>query len=87
MHNFVGMLASTMATLNINGKFAEIGKRDIWSAQRVATERPDVRYSLVAIDFLPVQVREGCPTPVQIRDPCLYPSCCLADTCPCIRHS
>ncbi len=51
------MLAATMATLNLNGKFVEIGKRDIWSAQRVAVERPDVRYSLVAIDFLPVQVR------------------------------
>ena len=35
---------------------AEISKRDIWSPQRVAQERPDVEYRLVAIDFLPAQV-------------------------------
>lgn len=35
---------------------AEISKRDIWSPARVAQERPDISYKLVAIDFLPVKV-------------------------------
>lgn len=35
---------------------AEISKRDIWSPERVAQERPDVNYRLVAIDFLTVEV-------------------------------
>ena len=35
----------------------EISKRDIWSPQRIAQERPDVDYQLVAIDFLPVPGR------------------------------
>ena len=30
----------------------EISKRDIWSPRRVAQERPDLGYSLVAVDFL-----------------------------------
>ena len=42
--------------MSLHGRFAEIGKRDIWSPQRMAQERPDIRYQLVAIDFLPPQV-------------------------------
>lgn len=38
----------------------EISKRDIWSPARVAQERPDIDYKLIAIDFLPVQVRTEC---------------------------
>lgn len=53
------MVAATLASLSRGGRFAEIGKRDIWSLQRMAQERPDVRYQLVAIDFLPVQVGTG----------------------------
>ncbi len=30
----------------------EISKRDIWSPQRIAQERADLGYSLVAVDFL-----------------------------------
>jgi hypothetical protein len=37
-------------------RFVEISKRGIWSSQRVAQERPDARYALLAIDFLPVSV-------------------------------
>ncbi|KAL4451846.1 hypothetical protein ABPG75_007508, partial [Micractinium tetrahymenae] len=48
-----GMVAGSLATLSAGGRFVEISKRDIWSAARVAQDRPDVRYSLVAVDFLP----------------------------------
>jgi len=34
----------------------EISKRGIWSLQRVAQERLDVKYRLLAIDFLPASV-------------------------------
>lgn len=50
------MVAATLSTLAVGAKFAEIGKRDIWSPQRVAQERPDVCYQVVAIDFLPLAV-------------------------------
>ena len=33
--------------------FVEISKRGIWSPQRVAQERADIRFRLLAIDFLP----------------------------------
>lgn len=51
-----GMVSGTLAAMSLHGRFAEIGKRDIWSPQRMAQERPDIRYQLVAIDFLPPQV-------------------------------
>ena len=51
-----GMVSATLAGLAYGGHMAEISKRDIWSPARVAQERPDVDYKLVAIDFLPVQV-------------------------------
>ena len=50
------------------GKLAEISKRDIWSPQRVAQERPDVLCQLVAIDFLPTQVRLHTPAAVHCND-------------------
>ena len=50
------MVAATLASLSHGALFAEIGKRDIWSQRRMAQERPDVQYQLVAVDFLPVQV-------------------------------
>lgn len=34
----------------------EIGKKGIWSAARVAQERPDVDFYVVAVDFLPATV-------------------------------
>ena len=34
----------------------EIGKRGIWSAEAVQAVRPDVQYSLLAIDFVPPSV-------------------------------
>lgn len=50
------MVAATLAGLSYAGSMREISKRDIWSPQRVAQERPDVDYKLIAIDFLPVKV-------------------------------
>ena len=51
-----GMVAASLATLQVGSQFVEIGKRDIWSAARVAQERPDVSYHFVAVDFLPKHV-------------------------------
>lgn len=47
------MVAASLASLQLAGCFVEVGKRDIWSSQRMAQERPDVAYHLIAIDFLP----------------------------------
>jgi len=48
-----GMVAGSLSGLRSGGRFVEISKRDIWSPSRVAQERPDVLYNLVAVDFLP----------------------------------
>ena len=47
-----GFVAASLASLRCGGRFVEISKRDIWSAARVAQERPDVSYTLVAVDFM-----------------------------------
>ena len=51
-----GMVAGSVAGLRRGGRFIEISKRDIWSSARVAQERADVIYSLLAVDFLPASV-------------------------------
>lgn len=48
-----GMVAASLALLKPGGCMVELGKRDIWVHGRPAQERPDVRYNLLAIDFLP----------------------------------
>ena len=48
-----GMVAASLASLAPGGCFVELSKRDIWSSGRIVSERPDVRYQLVAMDFLP----------------------------------
>eukprot|EP00878_Enallax_costatus_P032620 GHUV01035866.1.p1 GENE.GHUV01035866.1~~GHUV01035866.1.p1 ORF type:complete len:548 (-),score=177.63 GHUV01035866.1:22-1665(-) len=48
-----GMVAGSLSVLRRGGRFVEIGKRDIWAPAAVAAERPDVSYSLVAVDFMP----------------------------------
>ena len=50
-HSCSGMVAASVACTQMQGCFVEVGKRDIWSPQRVAQERPDLVYRLVAIDF------------------------------------
>ncbi|KAK9815806.1 hypothetical protein WJX72_009873 [[Myrmecia] bisecta] len=51
-----GMVAASLASVSSCGRFLEISKRGIWSPQRMAQERPDVAYTLLAVDFLPAQV-------------------------------
>ena len=46
-----GMVAASMALLASGGQVIELGKRDIWSPQRAAQERPDALYHLFALDF------------------------------------
>jgi NADPH:quinone reductase-like Zn-dependent oxidoreductase/acyl carrier protein len=48
-----GMVAGSLSVLRQGGRFVEIGKRDIWAPAAVSADRPDVSYSLVAVDFLP----------------------------------
>ena len=50
------MVAATLASLGPHAHLAEIGKRDIWSTQRVLQERADLTYKIIAIDFLPPPV-------------------------------
>ena len=64
-----GMVAATLSCLRKGARMAEISKRDIWSPARVAQERPDVWYQLVAIDFLPVEVRP-IAVPIVLLRPC-----------------
>ena len=55
-----GMVAGSVAGLRLGGRFVEISKRDIWSPARLAQERPDLHYSLLALDFLPQQAIHAC---------------------------
>lgn len=50
------MVAASLAASRRGARLIELAKRDIWSPQRTAQERPDVVYSLLAVDFLPVAV-------------------------------
>lgn len=43
-----------LAALATGGRFAEIGKSDTWSAEGWSERRPDVRYSIFALDDLSV---------------------------------
>ncbi len=45
------MVAASIAVLEQGAHFMEVAKRDIWSPQRAAQERPDLAYHLIAIDF------------------------------------
>jgi NADPH:quinone reductase-like Zn-dependent oxidoreductase/acyl carrier protein len=47
-----GMVAASLAMVNAGGTLIEISKRDIWSPRRVAQERPDLHYNLLAVDFM-----------------------------------
>ena len=56
------MVAASLSCLGRGGSFAEVAKRDIWSPQRVAQERPDVQYHLVALDFHPAGIIQNSMT-------------------------
>ncbi|OMC39400.1 polyketide synthase [Mycobacterium sp. GA-1841] len=45
-----GFIEATLRATAQNGRFAEIAKRDIWSAEQMAEARPDIAYEIVALD-------------------------------------
>ena len=45
-----GFIEATLRATAKNGRFAEIAKRDIWSAERMAESRSDIAYEIVALD-------------------------------------
>ncbi len=59
----------SLSVLSQNGRFLEIGKRDIWSAQQVQVARPDVDYQIV--DLLSVAQRQ--PQQIQTMLKALMP--------------
>jgi myxalamid-type polyketide synthase MxaB len=54
-------IPATLSTLGSRGRFVEIGKLGIWSAEQVAEARPDVTY--LPFDLLDISIE----TPTQIR--------------------
>lgn len=54
-----GMIAASLSALKLNSRVVEISKRDIWSCMRVLQERPDLHYSLLAVDFMSPTVLQG----------------------------
>ena len=48
-----GMVAASLSILRPGGKFLEVGKRSIWSQNRMIQERPDVNLNTAALDFMP----------------------------------
>jgi NAD(P)-dependent dehydrogenase (short-subunit alcohol dehydrogenase family)/acyl carrier protein len=45
-----GFIEATLKATAKNGRFAEIAKRDIWSADQMAEARSDIAYEIVALD-------------------------------------
>lgn len=45
-------IEKTLSCVKKKGRFIEIGKRDIWSKEKMKNERPDLTYHIVAIDEL-----------------------------------
>ena len=45
-----GFIEATLRATAQNGRFAEIAKRDIWSAEQMAEARSDIDYEIVALD-------------------------------------
>ncbi len=45
-----GFIEATLRATAQNGRFAEIAKRDIWTPEQMAEERPDIAYDIVALD-------------------------------------
>ena len=48
----IGFVEASLATTSLNGRFIEISKRDIWTADQVKALRPDLDYHIVALDTL-----------------------------------
>ncbi|PSR19686.1 hypothetical protein C8255_01005 [filamentous cyanobacterium CCP3] len=45
-----GFIEASLSALAADGRFVEIGKRDIWSLEQMGQVRPDVSYHILAID-------------------------------------
>lgn len=45
-----GFIEATVRATAKGGRFAEIAKRDIWTAEQMAAVRPDIDYEIVALD-------------------------------------
>ncbi|OHU31154.1 polyketide synthase [Mycobacteroides franklinii] len=50
-----GFIEATLRATGKNGRFAEIAKRDIWTAEQMAQARPDIDYEIVALDTVMFQ--------------------------------
>ena len=48
-----GFVEATLRALSVGGCFVEIGKRNIWSAEQMRRQRPDVNYRLLTLDDQP----------------------------------
>ena len=47
-----GFIEASLSCLAAGGRFVEIGRRDIWSEERMSAERPDVAYFILALDVM-----------------------------------
>ena len=47
-----GFIEASLACLERGGRFLELSKRDIWSAERMSEARPDVAYHVLEVDRL-----------------------------------
>ena len=47
-----GFIEASLSCLKEGGRFVEIGKRGIWSAEEMRASRPDVEYHVLALDGL-----------------------------------
>ncbi len=47
-----GFIEASLSCLAEGGRFVEMGRRDIWSADDMAAARPDVAYSVLEVDAL-----------------------------------
>ena len=47
-----GFIEANLECLAADGRFVEMGRRDIWTAEEMASERPDVAYSVLEVDAL-----------------------------------
>lgn len=45
-----GFIEATVRATAQGGRFAEIAKRDIWTPEQMAAERPDIAYEIIALD-------------------------------------
>jgi NADPH:quinone reductase-like Zn-dependent oxidoreductase/short-subunit dehydrogenase/acyl carrier protein len=45
-----GFIEATVRATARGGRFAEIAKRDIWTAEQMAELRPDIHYEIIALD-------------------------------------